>query len=52
MRITIKRKGKGASMRITAQTEKDRKELTEWIMNGMGSKAGKTAEEKKGGDGK
>ena len=46
MKITIKRKGKGASMRIRAETPEDRKRLTEWIVNGMGYKK-KT---KEGGD--
>lgn len=39
MRITIKRKGNRAVMRITAETKRDQKILAEGIRQGLGIKA-------------
>lgn len=48
MKITIKRKGKGAVMRITAENKRDQRLLAGAIRKGLGIKA----DEKEGGDGK
>lgn len=48
MRITIRRKGKRAVLRITAENKGDQKLLAEAIRNGLGI----TAENKEGDEGK
>lgn len=43
MRITITRKGKGAVVKITAETKRDQRLLAEGIKQGLGIKADKEA---------
>ena len=48
MKITIKRKGKGAVMRITAETKRDQRILAEGIRRGLGIRTDKKGDGENG----